>query len=709
METKSDTKLPTNQARPPLPADLPTSLDSRPPIILQSTSFQDPWSGTVDSLPASMNMNFSLPTLMNGSGSIPNIGVSSIIPSVIKTPSILVRDEEDIIQDPEIDEVSKREELQRLFQRSASNGDMDRVRSMLKDRIKKYIDIDAQDEEGTTALINASCFGHQEVVAELIDAGVHIDKQDKHQWSALMWATNNNHSSIVRLLLHHGASPNTKTATGRTARDFVSPGSEIEDLVFNFCSNGLGECGIDDWYDRGLPYQQLEQQMLESEAKKRMMMESSLNLEVDLASLGLDDGIEQAQFEDDNEEPGFVWDRCLPDQMFVFLESDIPRILDTVITKMQPLRSPAQKPIPANVLFLCSRFAHYFSDPSLLTRLLNETLSRIDTVVDAKLEDMTIQAFWISNCTLLIYYLKKDPGLLSATSSFQAKLAEEINEIFVILIRDVERRLDKVLSRAMLEHETIPGFEDIQYQHEWRIFRSRHKSHKSTSRDTSPRQRTAPSPRNITSLLSSTLFVLEAYDIHPVIISQCLAQIFYWLGCELFNRVLSSKKFLSRSRAMQIRLNISVLEDWACGLDKYSGAETAKKFMSPIIQLLQWLQCLSSTSSELEQLTTTQKQLPLLMPQQLLRAARDYRYEVGEPTFPVEFRKYLEQLSKALTVEDEEAEMLETTLMLPFALPSSTEMIVNYGAGIGGTDREREKRYTPSLPPEFLEKFDNTN
>ena len=46
--------------------------------------------------------------------------------------------------------------------------------------------------------------------------------------------------------------------------------------------------------------------------------------------------------------------------------------------------------------------------------------------------------------------------------------------------------------------------------------------------------------------------------------------------------------------------------------------------------------------------------------------------------------------------------------MLPFTLPSVTDMLVSYGAGFGGVNRERERKYIPTVPPEFLEKLEMT-
>lgn len=465
--------------------------------------------------------------------------------------------------------------------------------------------------------------------------------------------------------------------------------------------------------------------------------------------------------------------------MFVFQEQDLDRMLDVVITNMTPQRSPTQKPVPANILFLSARYAHYHSSPELLSHLLISAMEKINQVVERHQWDMTILAFWLSNATLLLYYLKKDSGLVGATITFQQQLSELINEIFILIIRDAERRMDKVLDQAVLEHETIPGFEDVQFQNEWRLFKSKKKVPETTPekryRPPSPKQRAKPAPRNITSLLSSTLFVMDLYDIHSVITSQVLSQLFYWLGAELFNRILSNRKYLARTKAMQIRLNISVLEDWARinnrqpehydpGSLTSSGEttmEAAKRHLAPVIQLLQWLQCFSSLGEEFNSLKTTIQQLPRLTGQQLLHTTKNYRPEVGEKSLPKEAMKYLvglnmeflEKVNKRRSIiplgkiatstkpekhpppaasagsntavnatavaaaqllsvdEDDTPEnlLLDPALMLPFHLPTSTDMLVSFGAGIGGMNRERAQKYYPTVPPEFLSKLDFTS
>jgi hypothetical protein len=56
-----------------------------------------------------------------------------------------------------------------------------------------------------------------------------------------------------------------------------------------------------------------------------------------------------------------------------------------------------------------------------------------------------------------------------------------------------------------------------------------------------------------------------------------------------------------------------------------------------------------------------------------------------------------------------ESVFLDPTLFLPFSLPTSTDMLISYGAGLGGTNRERARKYIPTVPPEVLSRFDRGN
>ena len=468
--------------------------------------------------------------------------------------------------------------------------------------------------------------------------------------------------------------------------------------------------------------------------------------------------------------------------MFVFQENELNHILDIIITNMTPLRSPSQKPVPANIIFLSARYAHYHASQELLARLLMSAMDKINTKVERNHLDMTVLAFWISNATLLLHYLQKDTGLVVSTTEFQLHLVELINEIFILLIRDAERRMDKVLDMAMLDHETIPGFEEVQFANDWNFLKSKKKVQPVEPLAMKPQvsyAQTKPSPKNILSLLSSTLFVLDLYDIHSVITSQILAQLFYWIGAELFNHIICKKEYLARTKAMQIRMNVSTLEDWARANNRMpdhyengslttsgeSTVDAARKHLMPVVQLLQWLQCFSSLGEDPEALGKTLRQLTRLTPQQLLRSSNNYRCEVGEKGLLKPAKKRLLSLqaetkknrenarrnrvagsstpskasaslrtppqtptgsngnaphvvsptsaitSNGLDIrEDDEMEedqfLIDPAHMLQFSLPTTIDLRISYGAGYGGLNRERERKYIPTVPPEFLSKLD---
>ena len=128
----------------------------------------------------------------------------------------------------------------------------------------------------------------------LLEAGAQIDRQDRNQWTALMWAITNRHKDIAKILLDHGASPDVKSSSGRTAFDFAAPHSEMANYLQE-SGYHMGDTGIgDDFYDSGFSQDRFEQEMEENEMKRRMMMESSRDLEVDLSSLGMDERPEVA-------------------------------------------------------------------------------------------------------------------------------------------------------------------------------------------------------------------------------------------------------------------------------------------------------------------------------------------------------------------------------------------------------------------------------
>ena len=150
-------------------------------------------------------------------------------------------------------------------------------------------------------------------------------------------------------------------------------------------------------------------------------------------------------------------------------------------------------------------------------------------------------------------------------------------------------------------------------------------------------------PQRITEILSAVLMILNLYEVNPAVTIQAFSQIFYWIFSELFNRILVRKKYLCRSKAMQIKMNITVLEDWI----RNNGLpiRIVTQHLEPLSQLLQWLQCCSQIR-HFDTLIGTLQSLKALNPLQMRRAVRDYRFEVNEGKMTEECAQYLAQLQK---------------------------------------------------------------
>ncbi|KAI7905440.1 uncharacterized protein BX663DRAFT_467939 [Cokeromyces recurvatus] len=546
------------------------------------------------------------------------------------------------------------------------------MKEMLADsNIRHYIDINAKDSDGTPPLIYAACFGKIDVAQVLIEAGAQIDAQDSFGWSALMWATNNNHEALVKILLENGASPQTRSSKGRTVFDFINTDNQkiIDILATNPRDSVLHE----------------------------------------------------------NE---FHWNKCSPDQMFVFNSDDLDYILDTVITNLKfPLKNPQDICVPVNVIFLSARFAHYFSSNELLEQVLSDSLRRIGKTIKSNARNIHLLAFWMTNLTQLLFYLKKDSGLVVATAEQQLNLSELISETYNLMIQDTERRLLKVLGPALLDHKSIPGMDEVDFTDDWhRFFRKSMRRSVFIAPDGGIAiQQATISPQSVTSLLSSTLYVLQSYDVHPIIIIQAIAQFMHFISCEVFNRILTNKKMLCRSRAMQVRMNFSYLEDWVS--TKHLPSHLLN-YLHPTIQLLQLLQCITQLKDLVDFINTT-KEFDALNAAQVKRCVTSYRYEVNEQRIPEEIEKYAMQCAEDIIrykqrkqsmdkpralpmsrtqkkdTEEDIKETKDSKFLLPFSIPTTAHMISFTSSHWDKTNEEQHSRsMIPFIPEEWMHKLD---
>ncbi|KAI9502539.1 hypothetical protein BX070DRAFT_192977, partial [Coemansia spiralis] len=497
--------------------------------------------------------------------------------------------ETDIIESAELSDNKRRDLLSQRFARTASSGDAAALERMWKTcQGSQWVDIDYRDDQGSTPLICASCFGHTRIGELLLKYGANVDTQDNSGWTALMWATTNQNEDLVRVLLENGASSSAKTARGHTA--------------------------------------------------------------INIASSSLSAGSDSESFQHDGEtkEPQvFNWDTLSLDQMYVISPAAVPQFLHTVVKDIRPEQwihskvVPEYKFVPASMIFLAARFAHYLDMPDFLESFIADAIASIIHEVQTHKSDPVALAFWIANIQTLIYFFKRDSTLVQSTSDAQGRMSECIQDAYSLLIRAVEAEIEPLIDVSMLAYESMPElFADVKFEAERSqrlsmfFFDTRRQSTSIFNLVSSP------SPRTITYVLECLLDVLEMCEIHPHVVWSIMRQLFCYLGSEMFNRVLTTRDFCSRSRAMQIRMNLTQLSDWV-----RTNSNRIPVYFSPLVELLELLQCLTHLPDLPEYFETTAKMQSLNILQQETAVA-NYRYEVQERKISAEVVEYLESVAK---------------------------------------------------------------
>src|SRR5215213_9735886 len=89
---------------------------------------------------------------------------------------------------------------------AAGTGDAATVKALLD----SGVNLNAQDKDGSTPLIQAAWQGHAEIVRLLLSRGANVNLKSKDGGTALLWASFEGHTEIVSILLERGADANAK-------------------------------------------------------------------------------------------------------------------------------------------------------------------------------------------------------------------------------------------------------------------------------------------------------------------------------------------------------------------------------------------------------------------------------------------------------------------------------------------------------------------
>ncbi|XP_059420726.1 unconventional myosin-Va-like isoform X2 [Carassius carassius] len=290
--------------------------------------------------------------------------------------------------------------------------------------------------------------------------------------------------------------------------------------------------------------------------------------------------------------------------MLEYKKDDELKLVKNLILELKP-RGVAVNLIPglpAYILFMCLRHADYINDDQKVRSLLTSVINSIKKILKKRGDDFETVSFWLSNTCRFLHCLKQYSGdeqfMKHNTSKqndhclsnfdlaeYRQVLSDLAIQIYQQLIKCMENILQPMIVSGMLEHETIQGVSGV--------------------KPTGLRKRTSSIAEEGTYTLDSIIRQLNSFHsimcqhgTDPELIKQVVKQQFYIIGAVTFNNLLLRKDMCSWSKGMQIRYNVSQLEEWL--RDKNLMTCGAKETLEPLIQAAQLLQVKKKTDEDAE-------------------------------------------------------------------------------------------------------------
>ncbi|XP_078360518.1 unconventional myosin-Va-like [Oculina patagonica] len=349
--------------------------------------------------------------------------------------------------------------------------------------------------------------------------------------------------------------------------------------------------------------------------------------------------------------------------MIEFSGEDEDKVIKYLITDMNPKSMADAIPgLPAHILFMCIRHADHVNDDRRMQSLLTNSINSIRKVVKKNPNNLDILAFWLANTSRLLHDMKQYSG----DRAFQVHNTPEQNEhclknfdltdyrqvlsdlaihIYQDLVKCIWEAVQHMIVPGMLEYESIPGVSSS------KPFGGRSKAHADIT------------VKSITKMLSNFLAILNAHCVDPEIIKQVFRQLFYYIGANMMNNLLLRKDMCHWSRGMQIRFNLSQLEDWV-RLNQLEGSGIVEA-LENVIQATQLLQVNKKTLEDVDAICEVCSSLNTLQVQKILSMytpANEYEARVPSSVIRAVVDRGHNKTEPMYLMND-------TAYMYPFTLP----------------------------------------
>uniref|UniRef100_A0A8D0GD52 Myosin VC n=1 Tax=Sphenodon punctatus TaxID=8508 RepID=A0A8D0GD52_SPHPU len=295
----------------------------------------------------------------------------------------------------------------------------------------------------------------------------------------------------------------------------------------------------------------------------------------------------------------------LPKEYLVILQykkEDEAKIVQNLILDLKPRGVVVNMipGLPAHILFMCLRYADYMNDDGMLKSLMNMTINGIKQVIKEHAEDFEMLSFWLSNTYHFLNCLKQYSGEeefmkhntlqqnknclkhfdLSEYRQILSDLAIRIYHRFIIIM---ENNIQPMIVPGMLEYESLQGISGLKPTG----FRKRSSSIDDTD---------AYTMTSVLQQLSYFYSTMSQNGLDSELLKQAVKQLFFLIGAVTLNSLFLRKDMCSCRKGMQIRCNISYLEEWL--KEKNLQNSAAKETLEPLSQAAWLLQVKKITEED---------------------------------------------------------------------------------------------------------------
>ncbi|KFQ28398.1 Unconventional myosin-Vc, partial [Merops nubicus] len=292
--------------------------------------------------------------------------------------------------------------------------------------------------------------------------------------------------------------------------------------------------------------------------------------------------------------------------MMEYKKEDEERIIQNLILDLKPRGVVVNMipGLPAHILFMCVRYADYLNDADMLKSFMNVTIDGIKQVVKEHSEDFEMLSFWLSNTYYFLNCLKQYSGeeeFMTCNTPRQNKnclkhfdlseyrqiLSDLAIRIYHQLILVMENNIQPMIVPGMLEYESLQGISGLKPTG----FRKRSSSRDDTDTYT------------MTSILQQLSYFYSTMcqnGLDSELLKQAVKQLFFLIGAITLNSLFLRKDMCSCRKGMQIRCNISYLEEWL--KDKNLQSSNAKETLEPLSQAAWLLQVKKITDDDAKEI-----------------------------------------------------------------------------------------------------------